>query len=141
MQSQFINKLLKPEAKQRKSDIQVSPRNLPCLIYSVPSHRCTAGEMLSHKGKYSSCQSPKKPKTQAEKKNISKSNLKDLIKATHSSSEIGGCSSRESHVRGRMSKCRILRDRLEVKTVRDHGGTHPLGSSWLSGCRLHGRSH
>lgn len=29
MQIQFINKLLKPEAKQRKSDIQVSPRNLP----------------------------------------------------------------------------------------------------------------
>lgn len=29
MQIQFINKLLKPEAKQCKSDLQVSPRNVP----------------------------------------------------------------------------------------------------------------
>lgn len=111
MQIQFINKLLKPEAKQRKSDFQVSPTNLSCLIYSAPSHHCTAGEMLSHKGKYSSCHLPQEVKNPGwkKKKNISKGNLKDHVKATCSPSEIGDCSSRESHVRERMSKCHILR--------------------------------
>jgi hypothetical protein len=44
-------------------------------------------------------------------------------------------------VKRRETKCSILIKLVEVGTVRDHGGTHPLGSSWLSGCRLHGRSH
>lgn len=68
MQIQFINKLLKPEAKRCKSDIQVAPRNLPFLIYSVPSHHCPAGEMLSHEGKYSSCHFPQEAKNSGWKK-------------------------------------------------------------------------
>lgn len=78
MQIQFINKLLKPEAKQCKSDLQVSPRNVPLsdLMYSVPSHHCTAGEMLVTRGNILVAISPKKPKTQAEKKNTSKKQLK-----------------------------------------------------------------
>lgn len=62
MQIQFINKLLKPEAKQCKSDLQVSPRNVPLsdVLCTFPSLHSWGD--ASHKGKHSSCHFPQEAK-------------------------------------------------------------------------------